>query len=107
MASTTGLYLLAYDIADDARLRRVAAIAEKYGVRVQYSVFVVKAGSAERDALLRELERAIHPRQDDIRLYPLPAEPSWELHGAGMWPEGIWVSGTWPQQGEEEGRNNG
>jgi len=92
-------YLLAYDIADDARLRRVAAIAERHGVRVQYSVFIVRLTPSEIGRMVEELTKAIHPKQDDIRLYPLPRRPMWELYGAGLWPEGVSVSGGWPGPG--------
>ena len=33
------LHLIAYDIASDKRLRRVARICEDYGIRVEKSVF--------------------------------------------------------------------
>jgi CRISPR-associated protein Cas2 len=92
----SGLYLLCYDIANDGRLRRVAAIAEKYGVRLQYSVFLLKVTPNTLNRLIQELKRAIHPREDDIRIYPLPADPSWEMQGRALWPEGIRLSGKWP-----------
>lgn len=40
--------LIAYDIADPKRLRRVIKIMESYGTRLQYSVFICDlAGSEE------------------------------------------------------------
>lgn len=33
------LTIVAYDVTDDKRLRKVAQICEDYGVRVQYSIF--------------------------------------------------------------------
>lgn len=33
-------YLIAYDISDDVRLRRVFRLMEGYGTRLQYSVFL-------------------------------------------------------------------
>jgi CRISPR-associated protein Cas2 len=33
-------YLIAYDISDDVRLRRVLKIMKGYGTRLQYSVFL-------------------------------------------------------------------
>lgn len=33
------LHLIAYDIAEPKRVRRIAEICEDYGTRVQYSLF--------------------------------------------------------------------
>ncbi len=91
-------HLLAYDIADPMRLRTVARIAETYGVRIQYSLFLMRLTPTLRKELLAELARAINPREDDVRLYPLPAKPEWETMGRAIWPEGIWLSGEWPER---------
>jgi len=68
--------LLTYDIATGApsgerRLRSVAKIAEGHGIRVQYSVFELVLNPHELPGLLRQLERAIDPTQDNIRIYRL------------------------------------
>lgn len=44
-------YLIAYDIADPARLRRVCALMEGHGERLQYSVFLCDLSLAERAEL--------------------------------------------------------
>jgi len=94
------LHLLAYDIADPGRLRAVARIAERQGTRIQYSVFILRLTKRDKARLLRKLEHAVDPRKDDIRLYPLPAKPAWELHGRALWPDGLWLSGEWPRGGK-------
>ncbi|HET9256919.1 MAG TPA: CRISPR-associated endonuclease Cas2 [Pseudonocardiaceae bacterium] len=48
-------YLMAYDIADAARLRRICAVMEDHGERLQYSVFLRDLTVAE----LAELESAV------------------------------------------------
>ncbi|WP_040156187.1 CRISPR-associated endonuclease Cas2 [Mobilicoccus massiliensis] len=40
-------HLIAYDIAEDKRLRRVAKVMEAYGERLQYSVFLCDLSGAE------------------------------------------------------------
>lgn len=40
-------YLIAYDIADPKRLRRVCKIMESYGERLQYSVFICDVSLSE------------------------------------------------------------
>jgi CRISPR-associated protein Cas2 len=44
-------FLIAYDIADPVRLRRVCAVMEDHGERLQYSVFLCDLGIAERAEL--------------------------------------------------------
>lgn len=44
-------FLVAYDIADPVRLRRVCAVMEGHGERLQYSVFLCDLGIAERAEL--------------------------------------------------------
>jgi CRISPR-associated protein Cas2 len=68
--------LLAYDIdtrdrSGERRLRRVARIAEGYGVRVQYSVFELVLDPHELPKLVRRLTLAIDQDQDSIRIYRL------------------------------------
>lgn len=64
-------YLLCYDVCDEARLRRTARIAEAYGYRAQYSVFVCDLTRMERVALEAELRRTLHPREDRVFLVNL------------------------------------
>jgi CRISPR-associated protein Cas2 len=48
-------FLVAYDIADPVRLRRVCGVMEDHGERLQYSVFLCDLGVAER----AEMEAAV------------------------------------------------
>ena len=48
-------YLLCYDVRDDRRLRRTAKVAESWGYRLQYSVFVCDLTEVERSGLERGL----------------------------------------------------
>lgn len=82
-------HLLAYDISDKRRLYRVAKISKNWGVRVQYSLFVLWITPEQRAQLLKELEAVIHPIADDIRLYPLPHKPDWTHIGLAPFAEGI------------------
>ena len=88
------LHLVCYDIADPARLARVHRHLEKRATPVQYSVFVLYADSIEVDRLAAELEVLIHPRQDDVRIYPLPRHLEVEVLGRGSIPDGIWLSSS-------------
>lgn len=54
-----------------ARLRKVAKICERYGTRVQNSVFEVLVDASQLVLLKSELEKIMDIREDSIRLYRL------------------------------------
>lgn len=64
-------YLLTTDIADPRRLRRAAKICERYGERVQESVYWLTLDAAQLRALQKELTPVVQPGQDSLRYYPI------------------------------------
>ena len=52
-------YIMAYDIADPGRLRRVARLLERHALRCQKSVFLFQA---DRPAVEALLDQAPEPR---------------------------------------------
>ncbi len=67
----TERWLLAYDIADPRRLKKIGRHMRKEGFALQYSVYLVVGNKAHVDLLLEQLSALIDPRADDIRAYPL------------------------------------
>ena len=70
------LIVAAYDVdlttkEGISRLRRVARVCEKWGVRVQNSVFELMVDQAQFIALRTSLERVIDPKKDSVRFYRL------------------------------------
>ena len=70
------MILVTYDVdtsdaAGAKRLRRVAKTCERYGVRVQNSVFEVLVTPAQLVTLKSELEGVICAEKDSVRLYRL------------------------------------
>lgn len=70
------LLVITYDVntADPPgarRLRKVAKICERHGIRVQNSVFEVMVDAAQLAALKHELNSAIDAEHDSIRFYRL------------------------------------
>lgn len=59
-------YLIAYDIPDDKRRTRLAKLLERYGDRVQYSVFVVESSPARFLRLRADLNANILPDDDSV-----------------------------------------
>lgn len=70
------LLVITYDVntanlSGTKRLRKVAKICERYGIRVQNSVFEVMVDAAQLAALKHELSSAIDVEHDSIRFYRL------------------------------------
>lgn len=59
------------DTAGQKRLRKVAKICERHGMRIQNSVFEVLVNAAQLGALKSELEKVIDLAQDSVRFYRL------------------------------------
>jgi CRISPR-associated protein Cas2 len=53
-------YLLCYDVRDPARLRRTARVAEEWGTRLEYSIFVCDLDEVERTLLERALRDVLN-----------------------------------------------
>ncbi len=71
-------FVVAYDVADPARLRRVHRRLRAEGLAVQKSVFLVRARPRRLRALLDEVEALMDPRRDDLRAYRV-------THPARLW----------------------
>ena len=69
--------LVAYDIADTdgkgaSRLRRVAKVCEKYGERVQFSVFECRLSPTRFARLLGEVQDVMDTDLDSLIVYRFP-----------------------------------
>lgn len=58
--------LIAYDISDPRRLRRVIAIMESYGTRLQYSVFLCDLSRAESLVWEAEILEVVELSEDSV-----------------------------------------
>ena len=59
-------YLIAYDIADQKRLRRICTLMEDHGRRLQYSVFLCDLSTAELVELECSAVAIMNSRVDSI-----------------------------------------
>jgi CRISPR-associated protein Cas2 len=64
-------YLVAYDICDPKRLRKVAKICEDFGLRRQYSVFFCRLAAVDLVRLKSRLYDVINLDQDQVLFIPL------------------------------------
>ncbi|MDX2273555.1 MAG: CRISPR-associated endonuclease Cas2 [Cyanobacteriota bacterium] len=67
------LYVVAYDIPNDKRRKKVSDLLEGYGQRVQYSVFECLLEPDQYKDLQRRLQTRLDLVEDQVRFYPLSA----------------------------------
>jgi CRISPR-associated protein Cas2 len=64
-------YLVAYDISDPKRLRKVALTCEDFGHRRQYSVFLCRLTATDLVRLKRRLYDIVDLEADQVLFIPL------------------------------------
>jgi CRISPR-associated protein Cas2 len=74
-------YLVAYDIRQDKRLRRLHYYLKKEAVALQKSVFLLHADKVQLRDVIAEIKLRVNGREDDVRLYPI------------HYPNAIWSAG--------------
>ncbi len=82
------MYVIAYDIPNDKRRRKIAKLLEGYGQRVQFSVFEARLTPKQLQQLGDRLRRRLKLNEDHIRIYPLSrhTEGSILILGTGFPP---------------------
>lgn len=63
--------IVAYDIADEKRLNRVAKVILDYGTRVQKSIFEVDITPKAFKELKERIENIIVAEEDGVKYFPL------------------------------------
>jgi CRISPR-associated protein Cas2 len=64
-------YLVAYDISNPKRLRKVAQTCEDFGLRRQYSVFLCRLSATDMVKLKSRLYDIINLQEDQVQIVPL------------------------------------
>lgn len=64
-------FLIAYDVADEKRLRKVAKYFEQYAQRVQRSVFIFSGAPEQMERVMRGSLAEIDPHEDVVQSWPL------------------------------------
>lgn len=83
------MLLVTYDVdftneSGAKRLRKVAKICEKYGVRVQNSVFEVLVGTGDYVKMKNEIGCVIDKEKDSVRFYNLGKKWESKLEVLGL-----------------------
>jgi CRISPR-associated protein Cas2 len=76
-------YIVAYDISDPKRLRKVATTCEDFGLRKQYSVFLCRLSATDYVRLRSRLYDLINLEQDQVLFIPLCARCVQQIDAIG------------------------
>lgn len=63
--------VIAYDITDDKKRKILIDLLEKYGVRVNYSVFEIIISENNLNKLVKDIQNIIDKKNDNVRCYIL------------------------------------
>ena len=94
------MFVIAYDVSDPRRLRRVARVLERRAVRCQYSVFLFRGSAVALTALLDEIATLIRPAEDVVQAWPVPPGVAVGAFARGavrpVRPAGVVIAGPRP-----------
>jgi len=65
------VYLVAYDIADDKRLRKVYKKMRGFGASLQFSVFCCELSASERQLMKEQLWEILNLKEDRMMIVDL------------------------------------
>jgi CRISPR-associated protein Cas2 len=82
-------WLIAYDIGEPRRLKRVHRLLREHATPVQYSVFATRCSPAKIGVIRAGVAKLIAPREDDVRFYPVPEPAHLVVFGRKALPEGL------------------
>ncbi|KPA15873.1 CRISPR-associated protein Cas2 [Candidatus Magnetomorum sp. HK-1] len=85
-----GWYIIAYDISDNKRLKRVHRKLKNEAIAVQKSVFIARGSEHDINYLMDKISLFMDDSKDDLRAYPI------------VDPKSVWTNGTNPLA---QGRN--
>ncbi len=74
-------YMLAYDVREPKRLRKMHYFMKKHGVAMQKSVFILKIDKSGLYKLVSGVKELVNNQEDDVRIYPVIS------------PSSIWTAG--------------
>ena len=64
-------YVVAYDICNNKKRRKISELLEEWGVRVNFSVFECELPVKALSSLKKSIEELIDPKSDSVLYYPL------------------------------------
>jgi len=64
-------FIVAYDIKNKKRIAKLSRLLEKVGVRIEYSLFFIKASKDEMIEIAMKINEIIDTQADDVRIYKI------------------------------------
>lgn len=64
-------YIVAYDICNPRRLKKLHKTLQGYGIPLQYSIFYVELSTDLYIAMEADIVRIISKQEDDVRVYSI------------------------------------
>lgn len=86
-------YVIAYDVTDLKRLKRINKCLKRFATPIQLSVFLLHGTEEEFQRALKVAQEAIDLRKDDLRAYALPSYGRRFALGKSVFAEGIHFGG--------------
>ena len=74
MRTKKTFYVIAYDIKSNKRRRKIAKTVEKFGGRINLSVFECMVDMIQLKELLEKIDEIIDKSEDQIAIFPLCLE---------------------------------
>ena len=78
------VYLIAYDVRHPVRLRKLAKVAQDYGIRMQKSIFEAELLPSELQSMMSRMKNIINPAEDGIKIFRLCQSCEAKRTGAGL-----------------------
>jgi len=91
---TRATWIVAYDIRDPRRLKKVHARTVADGLRLHYSLYAADLTERERTQLCADIAGLIDPGVDDVRLYRVPEPPRGLWLGPKPMPDDLLLLGS-------------
>jgi CRISPR-associated protein Cas2 len=82
-------YIVAYDISDPKRLRKVATACEDFGARYQLSVFLCRLSATDFVRLRSRLYDLINLQEDQVLFIPMCAKCVNQMESMGRPMEAV------------------
>lgn len=76
-------YIVAYDVSNPKRLRKVATACEDYGTRKQFSVFLCRLSATDFVRLRSRLYDLINLEEDQVLFVPLCGKCAQQIEALG------------------------
>ncbi len=86
-------WLIAYDITQPRRLQRVYKALCGFALPLQESVFLLEGDESALQECVADVLHYLNTREDDMRIYLLPANGWWCSLGGNILPDGILLAG--------------